>query len=201
MVGTAHQRKIRIIINVELPWFERGKVKTLGFATLYPTYETYNRKKILCDKSNITLLREAFQDVCRRHPFTLDAFVMLPDHIHCIWTLPEDDCDFSMRWRLVKSYYTRRCPGSHKGIRTASRFKKAEQAVWQRRFWEHQIKDEKDFEDHVDYIHYNPVKHGLADSPGGWPFSSFHQYVEQGLYESDWGVDCKIEINQKVGYE
>ncbi len=170
-------------------------------ATFFFTVVTYRRKKILCGEANITLIKEAFQYVSNRHSFTVDAFVMLPEHIHCIWTLPENDCDFSTRWRMIKGHFTRRCRDSHKGLRTASRFRKAEQAVWQRRFWEHRIKDEDDFARHVDYIHHNPVKHGLADSPGGWPHSSFHRYVKKGIYDSDWGTGCKIEFDPKVGPE
>jgi len=98
-----------------------------------------------------------------RHPFQIDAFVLLSDHLHCVWTLPDGDRDFSMRWRLIKGHFTRYCAEEYKKCsRTLSRLKKKEQAIWQRRFWEHLIRDDKDFIRHVDYTHYNPVKHGLV---------------------------------------
>ena len=118
----------------------------------------------------------------QQHPFKLDAFVLLPDHLHCIWTLPKDDSNFSTRWRLVKSYFSHRCKNRHQSIISASRGKKKEQALWQRRFWEHLIRDEADLISHVEYIHYNPVKHGLVTAPKDWEYSSFHRYVQVGIY-------------------
>jgi len=162
---------------------------------------TCRRKKILCHDKNITLIKEAFKYVMGRHPFTVDAIVIMPEHIHCIWTLPENDSDFSTRWRMIKGRFTRRCDDIYKTSRTASRVRKAEQGLWQRRFWEHQIRDEEDFRRHTDYIHYNPVKHGVAESPGAWPFSSFHRYVREGVYESDWGAGTKIVFDASVGHE
>jgi len=170
-------------------------------ATFFFTVVTYKRKKILSHDTNITLIKEAVKYVMGRHPFTVDAFVIMPEHIHCIWTLPENDSDFSTRLRMIKGRFTRRCDDIYKASRTASRVKKAEQAIWQRRFWEHQIKDEDDFARHVDYIHYNPVKHGAANSPGAWPFSSFHRYVKDGVYERDWGAGSNIVFEPTVGHE
>lgn len=107
-------------------------------------------------------LREAFHTVKQRHPFNIDAIVVLPDHLHCIWTLPNGDADFSTHWRLIKTYFSRHCLAHYKRKQSSSRQTKKEQAIWQRRFWEHQIRDEKDFSRHVDYIHYNPVSHQLT---------------------------------------
>ncbi len=170
-------------------------------ATFFFTVVTHNRRRILCHDANVILLKEAFQTSIKKHPFTVDAFVLLPDHLHCIWTLPENDNDFSMRWRQIKSHFSRQCRDEFKNEQTTAQLKKAEQAVWQRRFWEHQIRDDGDLVRHVEYIHYNPVKHGLAKSPGAWPHTTFHRYVKQGLYHSDWGADKEIVFDQKVGNE
>jgi putative transposase len=122
---------------------------------------------------NVELLREAFRSIRDRHPFTIEAFVLLPDHLHCIWTLPQGDCDFSTRWRLIKSQFTRNCMVGDRLPVSASRSSKGEQPIWQRRFWEHLIRNDEDFRRHVDYIHYNPVKHGLVRNASEWPYSSF----------------------------
>lgn len=159
--------------------------KTSG-GTFFFTVVTHNRRPFLCHPENIVLLRSAFKKVREAHPFTVDAIVVLPDHIHCIWTLPEGDNDFAIRWSLIKGGFTRECSSRCKGARTASRVARKEQAVWQHRYWEHEIRDEEDFRRHVEYIHYNPVKHGYADRPFDWEFSSFGRYVRNGLYPADW---------------
>ncbi len=123
------------------------------------------RKPILTHPQNVDLLRKSYKKVMKKHPFKIDALVLLPEHLHCIWTLPKDDCDYSTRWRLIKSYFTRYCDPQYKLERFESRVKKKEQALWQRRFWEHTITDDEDYLKHVDYIHYNPVKHGLVKAP------------------------------------
>ena len=152
------------------------------------TLVTFRREKILTRGDNVQLLRDGMRRVMGVHPFRIDAFVLLPDHLHCIWTLPAGDADFSMRWRLIKSDFTRWCTDRSTHAPTGSRRRKKEQAVWQRRFWEHQLRDELDFARHVEYIHYNPVRHGYAAAPLDWPFSSFHKYVRQGLYTRTWGA-------------
>ena len=144
----------------------------------------------------MALIKEAFQYVIKQHPFRIRAFVLLPDHIHCIWTLPENDNAFSMRWRLIKSYFSRRCKNEYKKFQSASRQSKGEQGIWQRRFWEHQIRNEIDFTKHVEYIHFNPVKHRLVKSPINWPYSSFHRHVKQGTYDSDWGASTEINFDE-----
>jgi putative transposase len=133
----------------------------------------------------IDLLRSAFRDVRLRHPFQMEAVVILPDHLHCIWTLPPDDSDFSSRWSLIKSQFSRGIEKSE--WVSQSRFKRGERGIWQRRFWEHLIRNDEDFNRHVDYIHWNPIKHGWADSVTDWPHSSFHDYVRRGLYPEGWG--------------
>ena len=161
------------------------RAKTPG-ATYFFTLVTHQRLPILCQTENINLLRNAFRYVIKQHPFKIDAIVILPDHLHTIWTLREEDADFSTRWRLIKSYFSRKCDASSQGKMTASRHHKGEKAVWQRRFWEHQIRGDLDFVNHVEYIHYNPVHHGLVRSPKDWQFSSFHRYVEAGVYDLMW---------------
>ena len=169
--------------------------------TYFFTVVTYQRRKFLCVPENVALLREAFRYVMARHPFKIDAFVLLPDHLHCIWTLPEGDGNFSTRWRLIKSYFTRKCATVCRGHPSASRRRKGEQAVWQRRFWEHRIRDEGDFIQHLEYIHFNPVKHGLVQAPRDWQYSSFHRYVRRGIYDPTWGADEEISFRVSVGSE
>jgi putative transposase len=127
----------------------------------------------------------------QNHPFIIDAIVILPDHLHTLWQLPENDADYPMRWRLIKSAFSRALPQTE-GIST-SRRKKAERGIWQRRYWEHLIRDEIDFKRHVDYIHYNPVKHGYTQSPVDWPYSSIHRYIQKEIIQSDWVVNGDFE--------
>ncbi|MBI5889464.1 MAG: transposase [Nitrosomonadales bacterium] len=132
---------------------------------------------------HIASLRSVFEYTRQRHPFTVDAFVILPEHIHAIWTLPESNSDFALRWRLIKFAFSRSLP--HVENRSKSRISKGERGIWQRRYWEHLIRDEADFARHVDYIHINPVKHGLVPRVVDWPLSSFHRYVREGVVPID----------------
>jgi putative transposase len=111
----------------------------------------------------------------------------MPDHLHCIWTLPPGDAHFATRWRLIKTWFTKHCDPALRTLPNPARVAKREQALWQHRYWEHLLRDETDFIRHVEYIHYNPVKHGHVAAAGDWPYSSFHRYVEAGLYSADWG--------------
>lgn len=133
----------------------------------------------------IDQLRSTLRAVKEAHPFHMDAVVVLPDHLHCVWTLPEGDADYSTRWGLIKAGFSRTL--HHGERRSASRIKRGERGIWQRRFWEHRIRDEEDYARHVDYIHWNPVKHGYVQQAAEWPFSSFHRHVERGVYPVDWG--------------
>jgi len=164
------------------------------------TLVTYNRHPILCELGNIDLLRDSFKRVMIKHPFTIDAIVIMPDHLHCIWTLPLEDADFSTRWRLVKSWFSRRCNIKDRKNISDSRKSKQERAIWQRRFWEHLIRDERDFINHVEYIHYNPVKHGLVSSPKNWQYSSFHRYVKKGICDRNWG-SASVVFDSSIGME
>lgn len=163
---------------------EYRRSKTAG-ACYFFTVNCAERKGNTLLTDNIPLLREAFRKTKTRHPFTMDAIVILPDHLHCIWTLPEGDANFSTRWSLIKSRFSRSLPQGER--RSNSRVKRGERGIWQRRFWEHQISNEQDFSRHVDYIHWNPVKHGWAKQVKDWPYSSFHRYVAQGIYPENWG--------------
>ena len=140
------------------------------------------RNNLLVEK--ISHLREAFGYVKARRPFTIQAVVILPDHLHCIWSLPSGDFDFPTRWSLLKSHFSR-AVGKMETI-SQSRARRRERGVWQRRFWAHWITDQEDFNRHMDYIHYNPVKHGWAGRPQDWPHSSFHKYVALGIYPVTW---------------
>ncbi len=139
------------------------------------------RSSILVD--HVASLRHAFRAARKERPFTIDAIVILPDHLHAIMTLPEDNADFSGRWRRIKGLFTRQVIARGLPI---GRDDRGEYALWQRRFWEHTIRDESDFSRHLDYIHYNPVKHGLVSRVSDWPYSSFHRYVRQGWLPEDW---------------
>jgi len=137
--------------------------------------------------SHVHFLRQAFRSVRCERPFEVDAIVILPDHLHCIWTLPPGEADYAHRWRLIKARFTRRMANTGVPVRKNT---KGEYDVWQRRFWEHTIRDERDFEAHVNYIHYNPVKHGLVERVRDWPYSSFHRFVRMGWESVDWaGVE------------
>ncbi|SET15206.1 putative transposase [Nitrosomonas marina] len=133
----------------------------------------------------VDALREAVRSVKQRHPFYIDAFVVLPDHLHAIWTPPEQDADFATRWMLIKAQFSRRMPKNEH--RSVSRKKKGERGIWQRRYWEHMIRNDNDYARHVDYIHFNPVKHGYVDHAVDWAWSSIHRYIAAGVILPDWG--------------
>jgi putative transposase len=156
--------------------------------TYFITQVTYQRQPWLCSDLARHALRTAITAVRKNHPFSIDAFVLLPDHFHCLWTLPPDDSDLSTRMRLVKAYVTRHY-GADLEIDSeisASRQKRKERNLWQRRFWEHLIRDETDFENHCDYIHYNPVHHQYCERPTDWQFSSLHRFIEKQIYSPNW---------------
>jgi putative transposase len=134
-------------------------------------------------------LRHAYDAAHRRYPFDTNAICILPDHLHAIWTLPEGDADFPRRWSLIKSAFSRVLPPADD--RSASKIARREKGIWQRRYWEHAIRDDADFARHVDYIYYNPVRHGLVSKVSDWPHSSFHRDVADGLLPEDWGSDIR----------
>ena len=123
--------------------------------------------------------------------------VVLPDHLHCIWTLPPAGADYPARWRLIKTWVTKQYPRGRPRPTPSRRLKAA---VWQARYWEHLIRNEEDYRQHVECIHYNPVKHGHVPRPWEWPHSSFRQYVQEGLYPREWG-DTSPLLDEKIGHE
>ena len=151
------------------------------------TVVTDGRRPLLASPEAVDVLRNAFRAVREKHYFDVDAIVVLPDHLHCIWTLPPDDADFAMRWQLVKTWFTKHCNPAIRPVPNRTGVEKHRQRVWQKRYWEHLLRDEEDFTQHLEYIHYNPVKHGYMKSPIDWPYSSFPRYVEAGKYPADWG--------------
>ena len=132
----------------------------------------------------IGALMDAFRVTNQDHSFAMPALVVLPDHLHCLWQMPPDDHDFSTRWRLIKSRFSRRIATGERC--SPSRLRKSERGLWQRRYWEHLIRDERDYQSHVDYIHFNPVKHGLVERVADWPYSTFHRHVRNGTLPANW---------------
>ncbi|WP_314259013.1 REP-associated tyrosine transposase [Cardiobacterium hominis] len=137
---------------------------------------------------HIEALRHAFRETQKATPFTLDAICILPEHLHLLMTLPQDDKDYPLRIRMIKTRFSKSIP-QNEDI-SDSRIKKGERGIWQRRYWEHQIRDEKDFAHHVNYIHYNPVKHKYVSRVMDWPYSSFHRYVAAGILPANWAGDA-----------
>lgn len=155
--------------------------------TYFFTVVTYKRRKFLTTPTSRQILRKAINEVRQSYPFTITAWVLLPEHFHCIWVLPEQDQDFSKRWGLIKARFSKMAKNflHREEWLTDSKRKYRESTIWQRRFWEHLIHDEEDFMRHVDYIHFNPVKHGLVKQVKAWPYSTFHRYVTEGIYPTE----------------
>lgn len=156
-----------------MPNYRRARVSG---GCYFFTLVAHNRRLVLTGENTRAALRAAVQAVCEEHPFRVDAWVLLPDHLHCLWRLPEGDADYSLRWAKIKRF-TRQ----HLGM-------SAREKLWQPRYWEHCIRDENDFARHADYIHLNPVKHGLVRCAADWPYSTFHRFVSAGMYPEDWGI-------------
>ena len=141
---------------------------------------------------HIDALRQAVRRVRELMPFHIDAWVVLPEHLHALWTLPEGDADFPRRWQAIKMGFSKRVTKGE--ALSESRRRRGKRGIWQRRYWEHTIRDDRDYAAHLDYIHFIPVKHGLVADVAAWPYSSFHRCVAIGLYPADWaGSDDGIE--------
>ena len=175
-----------------MSWYRRAKIKG---GTYFFTVTLADRSSGLLVEQ-IDLLRRAYGNVQKRLPFESVAICILPDHLHAIWALPVDDADFSLRWNLIKGGFSRGLPNAPQ--RSPSKLAKREKGVWQRRYWEHAIRDDADLARHVDYVHFNPVKHGLVPRVADWPYSSFHQHVARGVLPVDWGGDVR-DIAGKFG--
>ncbi len=166
-------------------WFRPG-------GTYFFTLVTYDRQPFLCEPDARAFFRHAIEHCRTDRPFKLPAIVLMPDHVHTIWALPPEDDDFSSRWGVIKKACTQSLlqSGHEAGVVSASRQRNRRRGVWQRRFWEHWIRDAEDLQGCADYIHYNPVKHGLVKCPHEWPHSSFHRWVREGIYPADWKCVC-----------
>ena len=188
MVGTAQARLCppygAVCYNRVMPQYRRAKISANTF--FFTVVLADRSSNLLVDQ--IDRLRQSYRVVQKRRPFETVAICILPDHVHAIWSLPENDTDFSTRWNLIKSGFSR---GLEAQPRSESKIAKREKGVWQRRCWEHAIRDEADLARHVDYVHFNPVKHGHVTRVSDWPHSSFHRYVERGVLVADWGGDLK----------
>lgn len=150
------------------------------------TLVTHQRRPLFAKRELIERLGAAFRYVKFKHPFAIEAIVVLPDHLHTLWKLPDGDADFSGRWRLIKHKFSI-------GL-DVPKNRRGEKLIWQRRFWERLIRDETDWANHMDYVHYNPVKHGFVQRPADWQYSSFARCVANGLYEETWGATTPDNI-------
>jgi putative transposase len=171
--------------------------------TFFLTLVAERRAKVFETEIARTLLREAIEHCRKLHPFVLHAIVLLHDHLHLLITLPDGDADFSRRITSIKSTFTRSflAAGGSEQSRSRSRLRQRSRGIWQRRFWEHTIRDETDRNRHLDYIHYNAVKHGYVDCPHAWPHSTFHQFVSRGLYDKDWQCQCDGRIAPAMNFD
>ncbi len=178
-----------------MPNFRRADV---GGGTYFFTVVTYRRQRFLCDDDVRAALRDGVNKTRQQLPFEIDAWVLLPDHLHCIWRLPDGDADFGKRWAMIKRFVTKRCGPRLKRDEwmTKSKIRRNESTIWQRRFWEHLIRNENDLNGHRNYIHHNPVKHGCVNHIRDWPYSTFHRYVKEGVYPIDWCGGTDVD-----GYE
>jgi putative transposase len=161
--------------------------------TFFFTVVSFDRTPFLCSDLARPLLRAAIAECRERWPFRIEAFVLLPDHLHAIWTLPTYDADYSRRWAWIKKTFTQRwreAGGAEQPISDAKHHDRRG-GVWQPRFWEHTSRDVDDLKNHVEYIHYNPVKHGYVQCPHAWPYLSFHRWVAEGRYPADWQCVCR----------
>jgi putative transposase len=174
----------------------RYRRATVAGGTYFFTVNLAERKRTLL-VDHVDILRGVIRKVKAKHPFDIDAMVILPDHLHAIWTMPEKDRDYPTRWMLIKAGFSRCLPKVER--RSPSRMKKGERGIWQRRYWEHLIRDDRDYEKHVDYIHYNPVKHGNVKRASDWPHSSIHRYIASDLLPPYGGAEPASDNEQRYG--
>ena len=164
--------------------------------TYFFTVNLAERKRTLL-VDHVEALRGVIRKIRQRHPFRIDAMVVLPDHLHALWTLPEGDRDYPTRWMLIKAGFSRQLSRGER--RNASRLMKGERGIWQRRYWEHLIRDDRDYARHVDYIHFNPVRHGYVGRASDWLYSSIHRYIRAGIVEPHWGIDIEMDESGEFG--
>lgn len=172
-----------------------GKLETVNYrrnfqpgGTYFFTLVTLNRHPLFNDDAAYRLFRQVVREIKDERPFQIAAWVVLHDHMHMIWVLPHGDADYSGRWSKIKSQFTRRWleRGGHEQPISAGKRRDDRRGIWQPKFYEHTVRDEDDYIDHIEYVHYNPVKHGYVKHPIDWHCSSFHEYVRRGWYPRDW---------------
>ncbi len=176
-----------------MPNYRRNRVPG---GTYFFTVNLLDRKSALLTEY-IAELRESVRAVQQRQPFHIDAWVILPEHMHPIWTLPPGDAEYSNRWRAIKKTFSKAIPKIEHI--SQARIKRNERGIWQRRFWEHTLYDDADYAAHMDYIHFNPVKHGWVSTVGAWPYSSFHRLVEKGVYSANWSGSNSVDFDVGMG--
>lgn len=166
--------------------------------TYFFTLVTYGRRPIFANDSARKILGSVMRSAAAEMPFETVALVLLPDHLHALWSLPPGDDDYSQRWKTIKDGFTTAwlASGGTEAMVTPSQRHRGHRGIWQRRFWEHTIRDETDLENHADYIHYNPVKHQLARRPADWQPSTFHRFVSLGHYPINWGSTEPVNIKE-----
>lgn len=169
--------------------------------TYFFTVVTADRKHLFGNAGAASLLGDVIWQCMSRHPFEMIAIVLLPDHLHALWSLPPGDNKFSMRWAWIKREFTREWLAAEcaEHADSATKHGQRRRSVWQRQFWEHSIRDESDLEAHFNYIHYNPVKHGYVERPRDWPWSSFHNWVKRGHYPIDWASEADQDLPGNAG--
>ena len=170
---------------------------TVAGATYFFTVNLLQRRSRLLIQ-HIDVLQEAIEWVRVVHPIHVDAWVVLPEHLHVVWSLPPGDSNYALRWSSIKRRFSKALPVTE--WRSSVRLTRGERGIWQRRYWEHLIRDERDYERHVDYIHYNPVKHGYVQRVADWPYSTFHREVKRDVYPPDWAneLELELEVGERV---
>lgn len=173
-----------------MPNYLRHYSGSMYFFTLI----TFERRKIFCQNDFLSAFRQAIDEVRIICPFTVIAWVQIPDHLHCIIEFEQMGVDIGKFWGAIKRKTTKLCPQYQKDMHELSLSKvlRNEKGIFHRRFYEHLIRDEKDLINHLNYIHYNPVKHGLVQNVKDWQYSTFHRYVKNGLYDENWGDNVDI---------
>ncbi len=167
-------------------------------ASYFFTLVTHNRRKIFCNKDFLIAFRISIKQVQANYPFKIIAWVQLPDHLHCIWEIEDKGTNYSQCWSQIKRNTTKLCPQYHLPMdeMSYSQVSRNEKGIFQRRFFEHQIRNNMDFKNHIDYLHYNPVKHGFVNNVKDWQYSTFHRFVKEGIYPLDWGNNPAFELNE-----
>jgi putative transposase len=175
-----------------MPDYRRNRVP--GGTYFFTVNLLERRNRLLVE--HIDALRDAVRQVREKRPFHIDAWVVLPDHTHCVWTLSPGDDDYSARWKAIKIAFAKTLPKTERLSEVRER--KGERGIWQRRFWGHTIRDDRDYAAHVDYVHINPFKRGLVRQVSDWPYSSFHRFVKEGIYADDWvGEVVSMDVGER----